>query len=67
MEEELKKLVIAWREYAEGHYCKTYDAGMGRGLHSAANALEVVLNKYAAQPLRAVDGGDAGELEGDGE
>lgn len=38
----------------------------GSTLEAAANKLEQ-LTKDAAQPLRAVDGGDAGEFEGDRE
>jgi hypothetical protein len=44
---ELRKLAQSWREYADGHYCQTYNKGMGDGLRKAANELESALKKSA--------------------
>lgn len=39
----LGRLVVAWRQEASGHYCQTYNRGMGDGYRRAASALENVL------------------------
>lgn len=44
---ELRKLAQSWREYADGHYCQTYNKGMADGLRKAADELESALKKAA--------------------
>lgn len=42
-EAELRKLIESWREYADDHYCQTYNKGMAQGLNKAADELEALL------------------------
>ena len=42
---ELKNLLGKWREYADGHYCQTYNRGMADGLNRAACELEELLSQ----------------------
>jgi len=52
---ELRKLIKSWRDYANGHYCQTYNKGMADGLFCAANELESLLVLEAHLTKRAVD------------
>lgn len=49
---ELKRLIKQWREYADGHYCQTYNPGKGQGLRTAANDLEEFLRRVSAEEAR---------------
>lgn len=44
---DLKRMAKAWREYAAGHYCSTYNREMAHGLNNAANDLEKYINQLA--------------------
>lgn len=51
----LKKLAQSWREYAEGHYCQTYNKGMADGLIKAANELEAhIKNNSMSERIRRI-------------
>ncbi len=45
MKKQLFDLIEAWRNYANDHYCETYNRGMAQGLKKAANDLEELLKK----------------------
>jgi hypothetical protein len=40
---ELKGLITAWRNNANGHYCQTYNKGMADGLLGAADDLQTLI------------------------
>lgn len=41
----LRDLVTVWRVTAAGHYCQTYNAGMGQGYEQAAALLKEILER----------------------
>lgn len=43
---DLRKLINGWRQESAGHYCRTYNTGMGDGLNKAADQLEKLLINY---------------------
>lgn len=47
---ELRKLIQSWREYADGHYCQTYNKGMADGLRKAAKELEEEIKPKSMKP-----------------
>ncbi len=43
--DQLRQLIEAWRNYANDHYCETYNPGMAQGLRKAAKDLEKLLKE----------------------
>lgn len=46
----LKRMVKAWRDEADGHYCQTYNTGQAKGLNVAANHLERYVKEAWREP-----------------
>lgn len=46
----LKRMVKAWRDEADGHYCQTYNTGQAKGLNVAANHLESYVKEAWREP-----------------
>lgn len=44
LREALNGMIYGWRDYANGHYCQTYNPGMMQGLNCAADALEAFVS-----------------------
>lgn len=50
----VEELIKSWRDYANDHYCQTYNKGMAQGLEKAADELEALLQR-AHLTMRATD------------
>lgn len=52
----LTGIISGWRDYANGHYCRTYNLGMTLGLNTAADELEAYASgmklRLAAHPAQ---------------
>jgi hypothetical protein len=47
--EALRVMIAAWREYADSHYCQTYNKERGAALRDAAVMLENFVNETEAE------------------
>lgn len=46
---QIGRLIKSWRKEASGHYCQTYNTGLGQGLNSAADELGAYMVEWKTE------------------